>query len=316
MMSRSELSSPVGTEAGQHAETRAAGIACGLASALIWGAFPVVTRLGLTHTSLDSYDITLIRFGVSGILLLPYLLKAGLRGLTWTQIALLVGGIGAPYMLVVAQGLKRAPVEQFAIVTPASMIVFSTIASTILLRARLVWTEVVGIALIVAGVLSAGMRELMVSHGGASTYAIFVAGGLLWSVYTVCAKRFSVTALHATAVVSVFSIAVYLPFYLAFRGLHVLQASPADIGLQAIYQGVLVSMVALFFYSKSVQLLGPAIGATFAALVPGAATLLAALLLREMPRPAVLAGLAVVMVGMTLTLAGKRVLAHLRRATA
>jgi drug/metabolite transporter (DMT)-like permease len=296
----------------KHAESRATGIACGLVSSLIWGAFPVVTRLGLTHTALDSYDITLIRFGVSGVLLLPYLMATGLRGLRWREILLLVVGIGAPYMLTIAVGLRQAPVEQFAVVTPASMIVFSTSMSVILLKTRLTLPEMAGIALIVVGVLLSGFHEFSGTGSKISTYLIFVSGGFLWSVYTVSAKRFSTSALHATAIVSVFSIIGYFPFYLCFRGFHLLHVSIRDIGLQAVYQGMLVSIVALFFYSKSVQMLGAAIGSTFAALVPGAAILLAAIILREVPQPTAIAGLAVVTIGMLLTLVGGRIVLRLK----
>ncbi len=283
-------------------DARWAGILCGLASAVIWGAFPVVTRLGLTHTALDAYDITFIRYTVSGVILLPFLLRHGLKGLGWQAIALMVVGIGAPYMLVVAFGLAQAPVEQFAVVTPGSMILFSVLISAWSFDVPLLRKEKAGIALIVAGVALVGYHSFASSQASPSAYLIFLLGGLLWAVYTVSSKRFSTSALHATAIVSVFSLAGYLPLYLAVRGAHLLQAPSWDIGVQAVYQGVLVSIVALFFYSKSVQLLGPAIGATFAALVPGAATVLAMLTLGEKASTTAIIGLVTVTAGMALTL--------------
>jgi drug/metabolite transporter (DMT)-like permease len=49
----------------------------GLAYVSIWVSWIVVARLGL-RTSLKPWDITAIRFGVAGLILLPYLLKKGL----------------------------------------------------------------------------------------------------------------------------------------------------------------------------------------------------------------------------------------------
>ncbi|ATA55559.1 EamA family transporter [Variovorax boronicumulans] len=287
-------------------DRRWVGVLFGLASALIWGAFPVVTRFGLTHTALDVYDITCIRYTVSGVMLLPFLVRRGLMGLRWTSIALMTAGIGAPYMLVVAFGLGMAPVEQFAVVTPGSMILFSALISAWGLGARLSRRETAGIALIILGVALVGFHNFSAVRSSPWAYLIFLLGGLLWAIYTVSSKQFSASALHATAIVSVFSMIIYLPAYLATRGLHLLQAPLGDIGVQAFYQGVMVSTVALFFFSKSVQILGAAVGATFAALVPGAATLLALLVLDERPSATAIAGLVIVTGGMTAMLIQQR----------
>lgn len=91
-------------------------------------------------------------------------------------------------------------------VTPASMIVFSTFMSVIWLKTRLRLPEVVGIVLIVASVPLSGFHEFYGTGSELSTYLIFVFGRLLWSIYTVSAKRFTSSALHATAIVPVFSI--------------------------------------------------------------------------------------------------------------
>ncbi|MGA3828246.1 EamA/RhaT family transporter, partial [Pseudomonas chlororaphis] len=63
---------------------------------------------------------------------------------------------------------------------------------------------------------------------------------------------------------------------------------------------------ALFFYSRSVQLLGAALGSTFAALVSGTAMVLAALLLGERADSTAVAGLLVVTAGMLLNLLPQR----------
>ncbi|AZD08920.1 Permease of the drug/metabolite transporter (DMT) superfamily [Pseudomonas chlororaphis] len=287
-------------------EQRWAGILCGLAAAFIWGAFPVVTRLGLTRTPLDAYDITCIRYGVSGLILLPYLLRHGRRGLGWTTIGLMVVGIGAPYMLVVAQGLALAPVELFAVVTPGSMILLSILISARLSGTRPGARANAGTALIIGGMLLAGWHSFAGAQASLYAYLMFLLGGLLWAIYTLVAKWSGSDALHATAIVSVCSMVLYLPLYLASRGLRILQAPLWDIGIQVVYQGLLVSTVALFFYSRSVQLLGASLGSTFAALVPGTAMVLAALLLGERADNTAIAGLLVVTAGMLLTLLPQR----------
>src|SRR5437588_9538054 len=82
----------------------------GLAAVCIWGAFIVVSRLGV-RTSLTPWDVAAIRFSVAGILLAPYLAKAGLAQdrLGWTGVTIIIAGCGAPMVLLVNVGLLFAP---------------------------------------------------------------------------------------------------------------------------------------------------------------------------------------------------------------
>ena len=80
----------------------------GLSAVSIWAAFIVVSRLGV-RTSLTPWDVAAIRFGVAGVLLLPYLMKKGLAldRLGWIGLAAISVGCGAPMVLLVNAGLRR-----------------------------------------------------------------------------------------------------------------------------------------------------------------------------------------------------------------
>ncbi|QTD92813.1 DMT family transporter [Burkholderia anthina] len=280
------------------------GIGYGLLAALIWGGFPVVTRLGVTHAALDAFDIAFIRFAVSGTLLLPVVLRRGVRSLRPAAIVLMVTGAGAPYILTVAAALSRAPVGYFSL-TPGSMIAFTAVLGRWIARETLPAARIAGIVAILAG-MALATSDALSGAIGPLALALFVLGGLLWAVYNVTTKHAAAGALHATAIVSVGSALLYCPLYLAVRGGAVLHAPVAAIATQAIYQGVLMSVLALYCFSRAVVALGPAIGATFAALMPLLATLEAALLLGERPHAAALAGIAVVTAGMIASLVSRR----------
>jgi drug/metabolite transporter (DMT)-like permease len=49
----------------------------GLAAVSMWAGWVVAVRYGI-RTSLKPWDLTAFRFGVAGLILLPYLLKKGL----------------------------------------------------------------------------------------------------------------------------------------------------------------------------------------------------------------------------------------------
>src|SRR5262249_54037271 len=104
---------------------------------------------------------------------------------------------------------------------------------------------------------------------------------LMWPVFTVIMRRADLDPLHAAALVSVGSLAIYLPFYLAWHGATLAQVPPAELAVQAIFQGLLVTIVSLVLYGRAVAILGASGGAAFGALVPALAALIAIPLLGE-----------------------------------
>jgi hypothetical protein len=96
-----------------------AGAAFGLTAVTIWAGWSVLTRLAVT-TNLDAWDITALRFGVAGILLSPVLARRGLAldRLGWLGLATIIAGVGAPYVLVAASGLRFAPASDQGALNP------------------------------------------------------------------------------------------------------------------------------------------------------------------------------------------------------
>lgn len=281
---------------------RIRGLLCGLAAALIWGGFPVITRFGVVRTGLDMYDITFIRFTVAALVTLPALFRSDRPG--WGLTALLTAGLGAPYLLVVGNGLTRAPAALFAVLTPTTMVVFSAGLGILLLKEKLTFRQGAGIVAIVAGSGVAAAQFMAREHGIGGAVAWFVAGGLLWAIYTVSVKQSKISAFTATGYVSAASFAIYCPLYLYFRGFELASHPWQAIAGQAIYQGVLMSVVALYFYSRAISLLGAAIGASFAALAPVISTIEAVFLLGEAPSMLSAVGLIVSVVGIAAVLVG------------
>lgn len=280
-----------------------AGVACGLVAAVIWAAFPVMTRFGVSRSNLDAWDMTFIRFIFSGLLAIPYFFysinKQKYRKIPFAGILIMVLGLGAPYMLVIALGLKFAPVEQFAVVTPASMIAFSLLLSVVLLKNKILNNEFVGISIIMLGVVFVGF--FVFKSSSAFSYLLFLLGGFMWAMYTVASRYFCDSALYATALVSFFSMIFYSPIYFYLKGFSIFIEPVGVILPQIIYQGFFVSIVALYFYSKSVFLLGSTAGSVFAALVPALATIISAILLKELPHLSSIIGLVIITIGMMIT---------------
>src|SRR5437762_1537191 len=121
------------------------GAVFGVAAAVIWAGWSAVTRLAVT-TSLDAWDIAALRFGVAGLILAPVVVRRGLADdrLGWRGLAVLVAGLGAPYVLVAAAGLRFAPASDQGALNPGCMPLFVALIAAIALRETLSVTRKLG----------------------------------------------------------------------------------------------------------------------------------------------------------------------------
>ena len=103
---------------------RRIGLACGLLSVLLFSSFTLVSRLGLS-SRLQLVDLAALRFGIGGSLLLPALLRADLRSVTWRQATALAlfGGLG--FALLAYTGFSLAPAAHGAVLLHGTLPLFT-----------------------------------------------------------------------------------------------------------------------------------------------------------------------------------------------
>jgi drug/metabolite transporter (DMT)-like permease len=259
------------------------GAVFGLAAVAIWAGWSVMTRLAVT-TSLDAWDIAALRYGVAGLILAPILLQRGLarNRLGWLGLAVFIAGQGAPYALVAAGGLRFAPARDQGALNPGCMPLFVALIAAIALGEKFSSTRKFGLFLILAGALTIiGWRGWSTSRSFGD--ALFLFAAFLTAGFTVVMRQAKLEPLHTAALVSTGSLAIYLPIYFAQYGTRLTQLPLAEFAVQAIFQGVVVTIVALILYSRAVAILGASGGAAFGALVPALSALFAIPLLGEWP---------------------------------
>jgi len=247
--------------------------------------------------------VTALRFGVAGLLLLPLLARRGLAELRVLPALFLSCGAGAPYVLLTAGGLAFAPAGHMGVITPSCMLLCSTLGSYWILKDPLTRHRIVGVLAITLGLSALGWDGLA-NHGDLTWLGdtMFALGGALWASYTIGSRVWRVDPLHATAVVSVVSMVLYMPGYVWLAGAQLAAAPWREIVIQGVFQGVLSAVVALLLYTRAVAILGAARGAVFAALVPTFSLLLAIPLLHELPTQLQLTGVVLVTTGMVFAL--------------
>ena len=278
------------------------GLVFGITAAIIWAMFPVITRLSIDQ-SLSPWDIVALRFLIVGPVLLPLFLRHKFSGISPLGAFILVCGAGAPYMMIVIQGLTYTPASHFGVIVPSCMLVFATLGSWYFLKEKISAIRIAGVFAIIAGIITIGWEGL---HFQGENLLLgdflFIVGGLLWASYTIASRTWKIKPMHAISIVSVISAIIYLPGYFVFMKPGIFTAPLLEVLLQAFFQGVISVLIALYLYTRAVELLGASKGALFGALVPSLALILAYPVLNEIPTLLQLFGVVFVSVGMVLAL--------------
>jgi drug/metabolite transporter (DMT)-like permease len=282
----------------------------GCAAVAIWASWSVVTRFAVT-TNLDAWDIVALRFGVAGLLLAPVVMRRGLarNRLGWFGLAVLIAGMGAPHALVAATGLHFAPAHDAGALNPGCMPLFVALIAAIGMGERLSTARVLGLSLILAGAVAivgwhAEGRGTAWSTSRTFGDLLFLIAAFLTACFTVAMRRARLDPLHAAALLSTGSLAIYLPIYFALYGARLARIPPAHLAVQALFQGVIVTIISLVLYGRAVVILGASGGAAFGALVPALSALFAIPLLGEWPSATDWAGIALISTGVYLTSGG------------
>ena len=269
---------------------------------MIFSGWFVVTRFGVTR-ELRIWDIAALRFGIGAILLAPAVVRRSSRlpVAAWGEGLIFAVLWGVPFVLLVALGLKLTSAAQAASVAPTLMPVFAGVFAWGFLRERQGRLRWLGYAAIVTGLVCL-VGAGSVAHGAPNPLGIvaLAAAAAMWAIYTLLFRRSGLTPIQSAALICLWSAALFLPAYL-FLGLSRFSlASPGEIALQAVYQGVLMSGVALITYNRAVSLLGSAAATAVIALLPAVASVLAIPALGETPSPAEGMSIVVIVLGVLL----------------
>jgi drug/metabolite transporter (DMT)-like permease len=277
------------------------GLAAALSTVVIWALWMVGTRHAVT-TTLDPAAVGVLRFSGAAILLAPVWLRAGLKP-KGVPLPVLLGlfGSGAPFFLIVATGMRFAPAADVGPLLPGSMPLFVALLGWLALRERFDRWRILGFALIVGGVLAIGGRGLLASADGAwRGHILFLAGAVMWAVYTLCYRRSGLSPMQAAAIIGAWSFLIVLPFGLPGLIDAARHGALVAIAGQAVLQGILSGIVAIVLYGYAIDRLGAANAAVVSPLGPVLAALIAIPLLGEWPDAAAIAGIVLATIGVLL----------------
>jgi drug/metabolite transporter (DMT)-like permease len=283
------------------------GFACAGAMVCIWTGFIVFSRDGAL-SGLTPYDLAALRFGVSGLLLLPFTFAWWPRHISLGRALLLsLFGPGMVYALLAYSGLALAPAAYGGVFSNGAMPIFTVLFTFLIVGIGPGRLGAAGIVLILLGSALLALFDLDQVGDLAWLGALFFLGSAaVLSFYTVGVRLWRVSPRQALAVICLPNALFYLPLWYAFLPSSLSEASFELILFQALYQGLGPAFLAVILYALAVRHLGSAGTAGFSALVPASATLLAIPWLGEWPSAYQWTGVALVTLGLTLLLWRRR----------
>jgi drug/metabolite transporter (DMT)-like permease len=280
------------------------GIAAGAAAAVIWGLQSVVSRQSVA-AGLTAGDVTVLRFAVAGIVLMPLALRMkpfAVGGIGVLRALVLAALIGPLYSLVLVGGAAFAPAIHASVIASGLNPVLAMIVGVVIAGERTGPLRAVGALMIVGGLILFSWHALLdagARQGAWRGDLLFCCNAALFVTYARLVRVWDVPARAATTTVSVLSL-MSLPFWAFLVPSGLAQASLAAILWQALVQGLAVGVVATLLFTACVELIGPVRAAMFIPLMPITTAVAGALMLSEWPQPSEWAGMAVVLAGMAL----------------
>jgi len=276
------------------------GVASGLGAALFWALGFVATRHGL-KVGFTPADLLMHRFVWSGLVFLPFVLRAGLGdlcGIGWSR-GLVLMVLGGPVMSIISYaGFLFVPLGHGSVIQPSCATLGGLFFAAVLLKERISFSRFFGAIVIVGGLGVIGAESIgHIGSSGVQGDLIFVLTGFMFAGFGALLRYWRVSAFSAATVISVLSLSLF-PVYAAFGGLgRVTAIGFAENALQALGQGILAGPGAMYLFVFSIQRLGVARAAVFPAIVPALTLLVGWLLLGESPTALQATGLVTVLSG-------------------
>jgi len=284
-----------------HRPTMIIGIVCGTLAALAWAAGFVVAKHGI-QIGFSPADLAFHRFFWSGLLVLPLIVREGLRdlgGIGWSRASVMTVLSGPPQSLLAYTGFILVPLGHGTTIQPACAALSGLVLASLILHEKATLQRIIGGAIIIAGLLMFGAESLTtIGSSGVGGDLLFATAGLFWATFGTLLRLWNVPGTRAVMAVGAVSVIVLAPVYLFIYGISgLVRQSLFENLLQAVVQGGIAGSLPIYLFAHAVIALGGGRAATFPALVPVFGVVIGFLALGVVPTLAQFGGMLIVLVG-------------------
>lgn len=260
-----------------------------LAMVFIWSGWITVSRYGV-HTQLQPADITLLRYWTALLVVSPLVYRFSWRRFRLWQYLMVGLGVGFPYTMLSFYGLKVLRAAHAGVLVNGMLPVLGAIAAWLLFRQRIAAHRYAAIGLIfLSNLVMTGGTVFSVDRAGG--IALLLLAAICYTFHMTGIRLCGMTWKDAIVVVPVVNTVLFTPLWYLFPS-GFFRSSLQDIAIQAIYQGVVVNVLALMCVAYAIRHLGTITVSLFMSFVPVSTALLAWGLLGEALRPWEIAGIA------------------------
>ena len=280
-----------------HLPDQTKGLLAALVVVICWSGFNIVSRFGAKGI-FTPFDLAALRFGISGLLTLPFFIK-WVSPQDWPKymVLSLFGGLG--YGLCVYSGFSFAPSAHAGVFVNGGIPFWTVILVGILAGFKLSHHTLIALLISTAGLILIAFDSL-VNHQMAGQWRgdlLFLTAALCWAIFGVLIRRWQIKPLYGICGIATFAMLCYLPVYALWLPKSLWMASWEDLTLQAVYQGVIAALLAAGMFSYATHKIGACEASMMLALVPAFSALGGYLILGEELSWVVIFGIVVVSFG-------------------
>jgi drug/metabolite transporter (DMT)-like permease len=250
----------------------------GLAVVFIWSGWITLSRHGV-HSQLQPADITLLRYWTAFLVVSPLVFRFPWRQFRLHQYLVIGLGVGFPYTLLSFYGLKVLRAAHAGVLVNGMLPIWGAVVAWLMFRQRIAPHRYAAIVLI--------FLANFVMTGG-SVFSLDQSTGIVLLLTAAVCYTFHMTGIRlwqmswrdVVVIVPVVNVVLFTPMWY-FLPSSLTQAYYHDIAVQAIYQGVIVNVIALVCVAYAIRHLGTITVALFMSFVPVTTALLAWAVLNE-----------------------------------
>ncbi|MGN6645957.1 MAG: DMT family transporter [Cytophaga sp.] len=245
----------------------------------IWAGWITLSRMGV-QTALTPYDITLLRFGTAALLMLPFSLQYNWREVKWKQVLIVALGCGFPYTMLSFIGLKTIKAANAGVFVNGMLPVIGLFYTLFWFKEKVSFIKYLAIIVL----LIANLVMMDFTNSISSTYVLgilsLLSAAAVFSTYMAATKKWGYTMKDVIAFVPLINAVLFLPVWLLLPS-QISNTPVQNVVVQILYQGVLVSVIALVLITYAVSKLGSGTMSVFLSYVPAITAVLAFIFLGE-----------------------------------
>ncbi len=279
----------------------AVGIVLAAATVFCWASFNVAAKHGIDH-GIAPANLSFLRFGTAGVLLIPAMALGLGRAQGWPsigKIALLALFGGPLFGFVAVSGYLYAPLSHGLLFAPASVLLIGSLLGWLALKEPLGRNFLVGSAIVIAGLtVLSGFDVASLGPQSLVGDGLFACAGAMWATFTVLMRHWRIDPIAGTVSIGSASAILSVPVLLIFGDVGFSGIDGGQLVLQTIMQGLVGGILSVVLLLAAVRSLGAARASLLPAMTPGVAMVLSFLILGTAPSVAEITGIILVTIGL------------------